>query len=202
MEELISNTINEIKEEYKTLNNNLDLTNTCDLFQALTYYKFKDLNFEVYPIETQDIISNDVEGHSLLLIKYQDFQYLIDLTYEQFFKEDKCNKENYLINKEYNIIMLAPLPGYYYKLHPENSYVAQKLIKDGFIEANEETIKAYFDSFYLTRRGRIVDNKIPTESNILASTYVNAIYKNAGSVHHTKEELNSTGYNIDVSITR
>ena len=198
--QLIEDNINQIKEEFKRIHgielNEETLTNTCDLLQAITYYTFKDLGFNVYPIQTQKVISKDVEGHSALLIELNGYSYLVDLTYIQFFKNDKCNKDNYIIDYKNNLILLAPLPGYYYKLYEEDKWVADILLEKGYIEAAPQVLKIYCDSFYLTKRG-IYTGDLDTKSNISGQVYLNSIYKNVDKIYHTKEYLQSMGYALE-----
>ncbi len=202
IENLIESEIALIKKEYQGINGidaKEDLyINKCDLLQAVTYYRFSNLGFIVYPISTQNVISNDVEGHNLILIEYQDLKYLIDLTYKQFFQEKKINEDNYIVDYEHNLVLLAPLPGYYYKLYPDKTKVADDLINKGYIEATDENLKTYFDSFYLTRRGKISNQNLPCKSNIKGSTYLNAIKAYPNDLSYSKENLLWLGFsNID-----
>lgn len=191
IENLISEKIYYIRkkyQEFKEIDINKEIfLNKCDLFQAIVFYIFQDLGFKVIPIETNKVISDDVLGHSLALIEYNNYKYLVDLTYKQFFLKQNCDKEKYFIKNDY--ILLAPHPGYYYLEHPEHLDIAQELLNEGFIEATPLNLKVYFDSFYLTRRGRIYNKENTFESNINSSAYLNALKTYSGNVHYSKEDL-------------
>lgn len=200
LEILIQGIINLIRKEYQEIINkdlNAEMfTNKCDLFQAITYYIFRKLEFKVTPLQTQRIISNDVTGHSLIMIEYHNFKYLIDLTYKQFFEMNGCKKENYIINYDKGLILLAPLPGYYYLNNPQNVIIAKELIEKGYMEASEENLKIYFDSFYLTKRGKLIGGGLLTKSNISGSVYLNACMNCQDEIHYTEEDLNNLGFSL------
>ena len=194
---LIESIITKIRLDYqnitkKDINEEL-FTNKCDLFQAITYYTFQDYGFSLLAVQTQKVISNDVEGHSLVIVSRENQYYLIDLTYKQFFIKNKCQKENYIIDYKNQIILLSPYPGYYYLNNPDNFWLAKQLIEKGYVLATLENLKIYFDSFYLTKRGRYI-NEIPTISNISGNTYLNSILKNEDTIHYTREQLEQLGF--------
>lgn len=146
---------------FKSLSNIIDndikkhpLVNRCDLVRNKLGEILEQLRINIVYIETQEILGNDVVGHSILIVTDEENNknYLIDPTYSQFFLKDKCSQSNYLIKNE--IVLLAPDPGYYYLSNPDKMNFAKSLLKNGYFELNEETAKIYFDSFYKTRRGR------------------------------------------------
>ena len=57
---------------------------------------------------TQNVITNNIIGHSFLVISFSVNNkkeiYLIDPTYVQFFKKEKCNDNRYFINPKFAII--------------------------------------------------------------------------------------------------
>ena len=167
--------------------NEINFTNKCDLLTDVAYYYFQDYGFNCYPIETHKVISDDVLGHSLLMIEYNDLKYLVDLTYKQFFLKENCQETNYFIKNGY--VLLAPHPGYYYLKHPEYLNVAKTIIEQGFIEATEENIKVYFDSFYETKRGKI-DNLV----SISGKAYLNVCNSIKSLIYHSKESLEAMGF--------
>ena len=189
--QFIANIIKKIYLNYQDITGNdinrETFTNKCDLLTAVAYYNFVNYGFNCYPLETHKVISNDVLGHSLLMIEYNDFKYLVDLTYKQFFLKENCQDKNYFIKNGY--VLLAPHPGYYYLKHPEYLPVAQKILEDGFIEATEENLKIYLDSFYKTKRGKI-DNM----TSISGKVYLNACNFSSSSVNHSQESLDAMGF--------
>jgi len=52
-------------------------TNVCLIGSTRFEDIFRKLEFKVTPLQTQRIISNDVTGHSLIMIDYHNFKYLI-----------------------------------------------------------------------------------------------------------------------------
>lgn len=197
IQNLIEAIILQIRQEYFEIYNDLEnLENRCDLFQALSYYYFRQANFLVYPVETQQVISSDVWGHSLLYVTFNNKEYLIDLTYKQFFLKRNCQKSNYLLDKNANFILLSPHPGYYYVLNPDKLNVAKQLLENGYLPATVDNLKIYFDSFYLTRKGRILNKTIPTQSNIGGNIYAKMLSTGSFNLSYSVEDLKDQGFSL------
>ena len=101
---------------------NTPLTNKCDLVRNKLgkILKKTDLAADIVYLETQDILGNDVVGHSILVVILEDNIYLVDPTYSQFFLKENCHLSKYLINSERKLVILAPDPGYYYLNNKED----------------------------------------------------------------------------------
>lgn len=161
---------------------NNPLINKCDLVRdrIVDYLtiNYGNYNLEIMPLETQDIIDNDVTGHSILIVSLNNKNYLVDPTYSQFFLKENCSKENYMINHERRMVLLAPDPGYYYLTNPSHIKVAKEIIENGVIELTEETAKIYFDSFNKTKRGYSGYLNLTNEAmEISGQVYLNSIAK-------------------------
>ena len=86
----------------------------CDKAQAIITYYLTDLGVETHPCMTQNVITNDIEGHSFIVARFNVngtlTPYLIDPTYRQFFIDEKCE---YLTHN--GMILKTPSPGYFIK---------------------------------------------------------------------------------------
>lgn len=173
------------------INYNLDnYDNKCDLAQSILYYYFNNLGCNVHPLTTQNTITNNIVGHSFLTLELQVDNksqfYLIDPTYIQFFRKEKCNKDNYYISPKYpDYILLTPDPGFFIK--EEMKEQASFLLNHRYILLNEATAQMYGDSFYNTKTGTNPTNlKYQT---IPGFVYLNAFTKGHVKLSNKEEEL-------------
>lgn len=175
----------------KNINPNFDnYDNKCDLAQSILYYYFKNLDCNIYPSMTQNSITNNIIGHSFLTLELnvnnQKKYYLLDPTYIQFFKKNKCTKENYYISPKFpDYIILTPDPGYFIK--EEMKDACTHLLNYGYIELNEETAKMYGDSFYNTKSG--TNPKTLKFETIPGKIYISSFIKGKEPISKTEEEL-------------
>lgn len=175
--------------------NNYD--NKCDLAVSTLYHYFKKLNCSVFSSTTQTSITNSIIGHSFftlqLFVDGEIKNYLIDPTYIQFFKKDKCTNDNYYISTMYkDIILITPDPGFFIKEEMKN--LCAFLLNHGHMELTEESARMYGDSFYNTKTGVSYSNKV--YQTIPGSVYINAFMKGSESVSKTEEELEELDLNI------
>ena len=172
----------------------------CDLAQSILYYYFKNLNCNIHPLTTQNSITNNITGHSFitleLLVNNKLQYYLLDPTYIQFFKTDKCNKNAYFIHPTYkDYILLTPDPGFF--IQEDMKENAQFLLNHGYIELNETTAKMYGDSFYNTKTGI---NQNPNKINSIPGfIYLNSFTQGFTQLSKTEKELIDNNLNIDIS---
>lgn len=180
------------------INPNLDnYDNKCDLAVSILYHYFKKLNCSVFSSTTQTSITNSITGHSFLTLqlfvdgKIQN--YLLDPTYIQFFKKDKCTEGNFYTSPIYkDILLLTPDPGFFIK--EEMKECCTYLLNHGHMELTEKNARMYGDSFYNTKTGISYSNK--TYQTIPGSVYINSFMKCSDSVSKTEEELEEQGLNI------
>lgn len=180
------------------INPNLDnYDNKCDLAISILYHYLKKLNCSAFSAVTQKSITNSIVGHNFLTLQlFVDGKiknYLIDPTYIQFFKKDKCTIDNYYISPMYkDIVLLTPDPGFFIK--EEMKEHCTFLLNHGYIELTEENARMYGDSFYNTKTGVSYSNK--TYQTIPGSVYINAFMKGSQPVSKTEEELEKVNLNI------
>lgn len=168
---------------FKKLSNKIDLdiqkyplTNKCDMIRNELGEFLADLQVNTTHLETQEVLGDDVIGHSILLVTDDKTgkRYLADPTYSQFFLKNKCSEANFLIKKE--MVLLSPDPGYYYLKNPNKVNFAKSLLENGYFELTEENAKIYFDSFYKTRHGRTAYmDLIGKESEISGELYLKSL---------------------------
>lgn len=205
----IVNNISITKEEIKYLLNYIiymtrykinpkldNYENKCDLSQSIIYYYFKQLNCNMKLCMTQNVITNNVIGHSFLittlLVDNKKENYLIDPTYIQFFTKEKCNNNRYFINPNHpHNILLTPDPGYFIK--QEDIPHIKSLINQGYEKLTEDIARIYGDSFYNTKVGEI-DRKIKT---IPGKIYINAFIKGKENISKTIIELEKNNLIIE-----
>ena len=180
------------------INPNLDnYDNKCDLAISMLYHYLKKLNCNVFSLTTQASITNSIIGHSFLtfqiLVEGKIKNYLIDPTYIQFFKKDKCTHNNYYVSPMYqDIVLITPDPGFFIKNEMKDS--CNFLLNHGYIELTEEMARMYGDSFYNTKTGVSYSNL--TYQTIPGSVYINSFMKDNDYVSKTEKELEELDLNI------
>lgn len=180
------------------INSNLDNYDyKCDLAQSMLYYYFQKLNCNVSSCMTQNVITNNIIGHSFLVINLsvdnQSTIYLIDPTYIQFFTKEKCSDFKYFINPNYPYnILITPDPGYFIK--KEDISKISNLINQGYEVLTEDIARIYGDSFYNTKTGEFDKNFKSIPGNI----YINAFLKGKENISKTLEELEESNLNIEL----
>ena len=161
----------------------------CDKAQAIITYYLNDLGVETHPCMTQNVITNDIEGHSFTVARFNVngtlTPYLIDPTYRQFFTDEKSE---YLTHN--GMILKTPSPGYFIK--DEDKSEVEKLLINGYHILDENIARAYGDSFYNTKSGYTTKDF----KSINGSIYLNSFTKGHEPLSKTKEELESEDLRI------
>lgn len=154
----------------------------CDTAQAIITHYLNDLGVETHPCMTQNVITNDIVGHSFLVARFNVMGmlvlYLIDPTYRQFFTDEK---NDYLTNN--GMILKTPDPGYFIK--DEDKPEIERLLIDGYHILDENTARIYGDSFYNTKTGYTTKDFKSIKGNI----YINSFTKGHEPLSKTKDEL-------------
>ena len=171
-----------------------DFLNKCDLAQAIIVNHFKSLNVECYPISTQKAITDEIVGHSFVLvflpINSAKIIYLVDPTYTQFFNKEQCVDENFKVMN--GMIVTTPEPGYFVsKLTEDDQEIIQEFLTLGFMELNEKNSKIYGDSFYKTKTGIPLD--VSKHLTMTGNVYIKGFLKGICKLSHDKEELEKKG---------
>ena len=171
--------------------NNFSFQFKCDKAQAIITHYLNSLKVEVHPCMTQNVITEDIEGHSFLIAIFNvngiNTPYLVDPTYRQFFIDDK--KDYILYNSK---ILRAPSPGYFIK--EEDQTQIQKLLINGYHLLDENIARIYGDSFYNTKTGY----RRREFQSISGNIYINSFIKGHEPLSTSPEELE----NEDLSLKR
>ena len=161
----------------------------CDTAQAIITHYLNDLGVETHPCMTQNVITNDIVGHSFLVARLNVMgmliPYLIDPTYRQFFTSEK---NNYLTNN--GMILRTPDPGYFIK--DEDKEEVERLLIDGYHILDENMARIYGDSFYNTKTGYTTKEFKSINGNI----YINSFTKGHEPLSKTKEEIENEDLRI------
>lgn len=157
----------------------------CELAQLITIYPLEQIGLTVTKNTAQNTFSYPL-NHAFGTVTFNVSEngenyiksYLIDITYRQFFKKEKCNRGRYYI---YN----RPDVGFFV----EDEEFARKLMKKGYIEMNDVTSKIYGEAFY--RTGLEMDVKVNKEIN-----YFQSILNSKEDYVLTKDNLEGLDINI------
>jgi len=183
----------------RNVNENMDNFNyKCDTFQVMFYHYFKKINCEFIPCMTQNVITNDIVGHSFSILKLvvdgEEKLFLLDPSYIQFFINKRCQKENYFLASDFsNYVLLSPDPGYFIK--EEDKELVDCLLNHGYIEFDENFARIYGDSFLNTKRGFKDFNSYQT---ILGKIYLNSFLKGNEKIQTSEETLEELGLNLEL----
>lgn len=169
--------------------NNFSFQFKCDKAQAIITHYLNSLKVEVHPCMTQNVITEDIEGHSFLIAIFNvngiNTPYLVDPTYRQFFIDDK--KDYILYNSK---ILRTPSPGYFIK--EEDKTEIQKLLINGYHLLDENIARIYGDSFYNTKTGY----KRREFQSISGNIYINSFIKGHEPLSTSPEELENEGLSL------
>ena len=169
--------------------NNFSFQFKCDKAQAIITHYLNSLKVEVHPCMTQNVITEDIEGHSFLIAIFNvngiNTPYLVDPTYRQFFIDDK--KDYILYNSK---ILRTPSPGYFIK--EEDKTEIQKLLINRYHLLDENIARIYGDSFYNTKTGY----RRREFQSISGNIYINSFIKGHEPLSTSPEELENEGLSL------
>ena len=169
--------------------NNFSFQFKCDKAQAIITHYLNSLKVEVHHCMTQNVITEDIEGHSFLIAIFNvngiNTPYLVDPTYRQFFIDDK--KDYILYNSK---ILRTPSPGYFIK--EEDKTEIQKLLINGYHLLDENIARIYGDSFYNTKTGY----RRREFQSISGNIYINSFIKGHEPLSTSPEELENEGLSL------
>lgn len=139
---------------------NINLSNDC--YKASNYIKnicdknnIKCSILSIFPGYCEEAMLYDGNGyHFANVLEYNDKEYLVDVTYSQFF---------YTVRNNLNRLGVMDIggcePGVFMLMTKKGKTVATNLITNGFIELNEEVFKTYLDAFTISfRNGLYYEN--------------------------------------------
>lgn len=125
--------------------------------------------------------------HYFNIVKLNKKYYLIDCTYRQFFK----TKGNFL-EKIGLLNMQMCLPGTFILMNEGIVKYADKLLKDGWIELDENILKSYLDGFAISYRNGLYyekTNDYSYETNYTPEDYINFLEKKDNQINHEGREV-------------
>ena len=185
-----------IEKHYRILKNILDkldlilfnFTNYCR--ETSKYIKkicdkegIKNYLLPIYPGYTNKInLYNGSGYHFANIIYYNNKYYLIDITYSQFFYKDCNNLERIGI-----VNVSGCNPGRFMLFDDANKNIAINLLKNGYIELNEELLKRYLDAFTISFRNGLYyenTNDFSFKTNYTIDDYVSFLKGNDNQVKH------------------
>lgn len=148
-----------LKKNYNTHSVNvtidqLDLANLCETVSVEVSEECKEIGISCRVVRIDPGFDRNKElyygsgYHYFNIITYKGMQYLMDLTYSQFFDNDTSNMFARL-----GTPLLTPCePGIYMLSDEQRVKTADLLLRRGWIPFDEENIKNYFDGFALSVR--------------------------------------------------
>jgi len=173
-------------DKYSNING-IDMTNNC---VAISFW-LKDICDELsipckiiklYPGFDENAKIFDGNGfHYFNIVTIQNKNYLVDISYKQFFKKNT----NFL--EEIGVPYLcAPLPGTFMLMDKNRKKLANELLQNGFIELNKDSLKLYCDGFALSYRNglyyKYFGNNFNT--NYTSDDYINFLFGNDSQINH------------------
>lgn len=140
----INNLLYYFEDRYNNINE-IDMTNNCTAMalwikEICEVLNIKCETYTIYPGFDKDAkLYNNQGFHYFNVIEIEEKEYLIDLSYKQFFKS-RINKSD------------IPLAGEYMINNKERLKVAEEILKKGYILINNNVLKHYCDGFALSYR--------------------------------------------------
>lgn len=198
LEKIVLLTRKELLKHHSTLNPNeaikkMCFTNDCCKSSNIVKRICDDNDIKNYVIKIdpgfsdKDKLCNGNGFHYFNIIKLNKKYYLIDCTYRQFFK----TKGNFL-EKIGLLNMQMCLPGTFILMNEERMKVANKLLKDGWIELDEKILKTYLDSFAISYRNGLYYEKTHDysyETNYTPEDYINFLKEKDNQINHEGREV-------------
>lgn len=124
-------------------------------------------------------------NHVFVAVQIGERQFVIDLTYSQFFQ---------VKNNNYNRLGIPFLggcaPGFYMTLTEERRAFAENLMRKGYFEVTEENVKLYFDGFAMSYRNGLYYeemNPIIYQTDYKAEDYLRFIAKEDNQLNHEEK---------------
>lgn len=139
----------------------------------------------------EDLLLNGSGKHYFNIIEYKGKEFLVDVSYKQFFKKHACSLERLGVP-----LLFPPLAGIFMIQDDFRKQVAECLLKRGWIELTPETGKAYFDGFAISYRNGLYyeDKDIVFETDYTYANYKNFLKGIDNQVKH--EGKNVLGYQL------
>lgn len=186
---------------------NNSLSGSCGFGQALTGIPLSELGVPVTINNASGLPDSDVR-HAFITCsfpiydgeKYYNKEYLVDTTYRHFFLTIMSTEANYYDGDRRSKNKCGPQAGYYIMQNPQDINIARTLIKNGYIELDENVARTYGSAF--SKMSICLSSSrddIERVSSHTGSEYCKAMHEVQEELDYTKEEFDS--WNIHVSLT-
>lgn len=183
------------------------LDGACGLGQALTGIPLSELGIPV-TINNASKLPDSHTRHAFITCsfpiydgnRYYNKEYLVDTTYRQFFRTTEATVANYFEGESRSKNKCGPAPGYYIMQNPQDINIARMLIKNGYIELDENVARTYCSSFSKTSISLSSSRSdIERAFSHTGSEYLRIMHEKQEEFDYTKEDFNS--WNMHVSLT-
>ena len=177
-------------DKYKSINE-VDMTNNC----VVASFEIKKICDElgiackvvtIYPGYEKDARLFGLSGfHYFNIVTIKDKNYLVDISYKQFFKKNT----NFL--EEIGIPYLcAPLAGSFMLMNKEHQKFADELLKNGFIELKDDALKLYCDGFTMSYRNSLYYEYFGKDyyTNYTNENYIDFLFGDDSQLKHEPVE--------------
>ncbi len=161
--------------------NHPTLENTCDAFQGLIGDYLQSLGLKIYPCITNKVISENVIGHSFLVVSFKEYgqdDYIVDPSFLQFL----CLNDNYKDLYIHGLRVKSFSPFYY--ANNINKKLLLEFLKKNYMVLNENSAYLYGNAFMQTKVSIKEGTNIP---------YFDGIYF-IDRFHLGSEKLRDYGY--------
>ena len=168
--------------------NHVNFANKCIHASQTVFCKCTTDNVKSYIVKVHpgykrgNNIENDLRCHYFNIVYYDNKYYLIDLSYAQFFAPNKN------VFSRLGVVGTDGCDvGIYMMQNDKSKKIVKKIIKDGYIELNEDVFKTYMDAFTLSfRNGLYYDsNNINSfEVGYSVDDYVKFILEEDNQINH------------------
>lgn len=185
---------------------NDSLNGACGFGQAIVGFPLEELGIPV-TVNNAKYLPDSNSSHAFLTCsfpikdgeEYYDKEYLVDVTYRQFFVTISANTGNFFDGDSQFKGKSGPFAGYYMMQSPEGVSLATKLTKNGYVELTSENAFIYCSAFSKTS---INLSTSPSEmariSSHTGSEYLKVIHDEQVEYDYTREEVSSYGDNISL----
>lgn len=176
-----------------------NLKGCCKLAQELSMNLFKNLGLAITVNDDTIFTGRSTPTHFFgtvaIPVKEEEFlsiqNYLIDVTYRQFFTLNRCHHG---LTKVKNAI--PPEAGYFVCQSQQGQMIASQILKNGYIKLNKEIAKIYGLGFalrFIYNQSEMVEQYFTEESN----QYLNRMLNQQNTLHLDTDKLARLGYTME-----
>lgn len=171
----------------------LNLSNKCRLASNILYKRAKSLGLDVRKViihpgySEKSYLYNGDGFHYFNIITIDGKEYMIDCSYAQFFYRGRNNLERLGITD-----LSGCYPGVYMLQDEERKKVAELLLRRGWCEVNDDTMRHYLDGFTLMYRNGLYYENIGVadyQVDYTIDQYMNFLYGDDDQVKHEGKEF-------------